>query len=184
MKKNLLIVLLMFFVLSNASFACCCKDSGSLVACKNQKACQTIFSFIAIDFSFLSPRATAADVHICAPNKCCMPQNPEPNCPQCCPCPPQNCVPTCPQCCPCAPQCSPCQKRSMKSSNNKQDEIIPVSDNKAITPISDKQITPLSTNEIIPISYNQIKTQSCADVKNKTSLFRIDLFRIFKVQIL
>lgn len=175
MKNSLLMSLLVFFVLSGTSFACGCKDSDSLVSCKNQKACQTVFSFMAIDFSFLSPRATAADVHICAPSNCCMPQNPAPACPQCCPCPPQNCVPACPQCCPCAPQCSPCQRRSMKSSYDKQDKIIPVSDN---------QITPSGTKEIIPITYKQIKSQSCPDVKNKTSLFRIDLFRIFKVQIL
>lgn len=51
-------------------------------------------------------------------------------------------------------------------------------------PVSDKQTKPLDGNELIPISYKQIKNQSCSDPKSKTSFFRIDLFRIFKVQIL
>lgn len=115
MKKNFLIGLVLCLSLCSQAFACgCgCKGTNSLATSNNQKACKNVVSFMFIDFSFLSPKANAADVslgmpkrctswmHKCSTNQCCAD---ECSVPQDCP---QSCAP---QCCPCAPQCSDCKK--------------------------------------------------------------------------
>lgn len=151
MKKRFLIGLIVFLSLSGATFAECCRNSPSGNS-NCQKACQNVISLFAIDFSFLSPRATAADVHVCPPKHCCMHQHPccMPQCPCCEPQPP-CCEPACqPQCCP---------KKSMINEENPQ-------------------------NNIVTVCNKHIPNKSCTTVQTKTSLFRIDLFRIIKLQIL
>lgn len=164
MKKKLLTVLIVFLSFVNVSFANCCPQG--LTATNGQKACQNIFSFLAIDFSFLSPRATAADVHVCGLKhgmhrcKCepqCCPDSPCCPCvPQCCPCQQQNCP--CPsQSCPCHPQCN-------------QQSMVPTTDENEI-PVSDKKMNSKQcSNKICP--------------STPKSMFRLDLFRTFKIQIL
>lgn len=195
MKKNLLIVCFVFLCFNNASFAWChkCCPTPCATPCSTpcatpcaapcstpcavpctapcatpccapsgisnlQKACQNVVSFITIDFSFLSPRATAADVNV-GPCKhfprCCQPQDCT------CPCGPQ-CCPCTPQCCPCAPQCPGCRQQSMAPNNDKQAEI---------------------QTSIIPVCNKQVNNKPCCVPQNKPSLFRVDLFRMFKIQI-
>lgn len=144
MKKIFLIGLIMFLSLGGTSFACGCKNSPSGNS-NCQKACQNIFSFIALDLSILSPRATAADVHTCMPKNCCAPQAP------CCI--PQN---------PC------CPKQSMVPSDDNAETIITA---------DDKQ------DAIIPVANKQELKQPCINQQNKKSLFRVDLFRTFKIEI-
>lgn len=208
MRKNLLLVLILFLSLANASFACCCQHG--FTATNGQKACQNVFAFFAIDFSFLSPRATAADVHVCAKHgfhKYCPPCNsgccPDSNCcpcmPQCCPCQPPCQPQCCPQCCPnsqpkCSPYAPPFNRKSMIT-----DEVtkeIPVNniqlntqeENKSETPINN--IQPAVQKEIkseIPVCDKQTTSAPCANQpcsKNPKSMFRLDLFRTFKIQIL
>lgn len=62
MKKNLLIVLCLFLSLSSIAFAADTKIQPTETEVK-QKACQNVFSLINIDLSFMSPRATVADVN-------------------------------------------------------------------------------------------------------------------------
>lgn len=152
MKKIFLIGLIVFLSFSNTSFACCCKNSPSGNS-NCQKACQNIFSFIAIDLSLLSPRASAADVHTCMPKNCCAPQVP-------------CCAPQSPCCVPQTPCCSP--KQSMTSTDNKEEAII-TAENKQ--------------DSIIPVANKQGLKQCCTNQQNKKSLFRIDLFRTFKLEI-
>lgn len=194
MRKNFLLVLVLFLSLANTSFACCCQHG--FTATNGQKACQNVFSFLAIDFSFLSPRATAADVHVCGFKhgfrKCCPPCNseccPEPQCcpcmPDCCPCPPQCCPPQCspPQCCPssqpkCSPYAPPFNKKSMII-----DEVT-----KEI-PVNNIQLNTQEENKSeIPVCDKQTPNAPCANKtcpKNQKSMFRLDLFRTFKFQIL
>lgn len=148
MIKKIIIGLFVFISFASTSFACC-KCGQGLTATNGQKACQNIFSFFTIDFSFLSPRATAADVHVGHP-KCWKSEPCIPCCPQACPCTPQ--------CCPCQPQCCPpqCPKQSME------------------TPESEKEI---------PVCNKQVTNNPCTNPQNKKSIFRLDLFRTFKVQI-
>lgn len=142
MRKNLLIALLVLLSFLGKSFALCAKGETALATSNNQKACQTIFTLFAIDFSVLSPRATAADVHINQPKTPC-------------------CVPSA---CPCTPQCCPCTSES----SDCIESAVPTTDDKII-PIANKQI---------------IQPKVVPTPKNKASLFRLDLFRIFKIQIL
>lgn len=180
MQKKFLIGLFLFLSVCSQTFACGCgaKGTTSLAASNNQKACKNVVSFIFIDFSFLSPRATAADLNVgmpkrCMPwmNRCCTPQactaegcSPECCTTQACPqqCIPQCCPQTCvPQCCPCAPQCPDCRTRSMAPDENKPDT----------TALDIKQ------DAIIPVANKNETEQSCAKPKNKTSIFRIDFFK-------
>lgn len=167
MKKIFLIGLFLFLSTYSQTFACGTNASTSQAISNNQKACKNVVSFIFIDFSFLSPRATAADINAgtpkhCMPwmNKCCTPQ-----CSTYEGCPPQcykmqTCPQTCaPQCCPCTPKCPDCRTQSMVPDDIKKDGLIPV-------------------------TYIKGAEQQCANPKNKTSMFRIDLFRHFKFQIL
>lgn len=151
MKKIILIGLIVFLSFTGKSFACCCKNSPSNNS-NCQKACQNIFSFIALDLSILSPRATAADVHTCMPKNCCAPQAP------CCtPC----CTPQVPCC---TPQTQCCPKQSLAPDDKNEIMATAKDENSAIIPVSNKQ--------------------PCANPQNKKSLFRIDLFRLFKFQVL
>lgn len=177
MKKNLLIVLIVFLSLVNVSYACS-RCSQGLTVTNGQKACQNVFSFLAIDFSFLSPRATAADVHVCSPKhgmpRCWIPKNSQCN-PQCCPnntqcCPCTPCYPCQPKCCPCSPQCD---KQSMAPDDDKKE-----------IPVCDKQSIGSDDKEEIPISNKQTTNTPCQNPQNKKSMFRLDLFRMFKIQIL
>lgn len=119
MKKIFLIGLIMFLSLTGTSFACCCKNSPSNNS-NCQKACQNIFSFIALDLSILSPRATAADVHTCMPKNCCAPQVP------CCAPQPPCCVPQSPCCCPKQSMVPEDKKETVLSADDKPSGIIPV----------------------------------------------------------
>lgn len=162
MQKSFIFTII-FLSFANASFACGCDCNGksSFAASNEQKACQNVFSLITIDFSFLSPRATAADVHVGMPkrfmnwgHKCC-----QPNCSQ--PCAPQ-CVP----CSPCAPQeCPKCRTQSMTTDENDE----------AMAPADDKQ------EKIIPVSNTQEFKKSDVVSSTKTRFFKIDFFRHFKV---
>lgn len=175
--KKILIGLSVFLIFNSVSFADCCKDSTAIAPVSNQKACQTIFSFMALDLSILSPRATAADVHVCSPKnmmpwmhrfmpKCCRPgccpQQPCnqacapqccPACPQCCPecCPDeQPCCPqsSCPQCCPqSCPQCCPCTPQCPGCNKS----MAPTDDKQAeIKPVCDKKtLKPANNKQII-----------------------------------
>lgn len=152
MKKAFLIGLIVFLTFSNVSFACGCKKNSPSGNSNCQKACQTIFSLIALDLSFLSPRATAADVHTCMPKNCCIHKTPcyVPNHPFCMP---QN------NCCP---------KQSMAPADEEQE---------AMTPPNNKE------NAVIPVAYKQPSNKVCRNSQDKKSFFRVDLFRLFKVQI-
>lgn len=153
MKKIILIGLIAFLTFANTSFACGCRNSPSGNS-NCQKACQNIFSFIALDLSILSPRATAADVHTCMPKNCCAPQVP-------------CCAPQTPCC---VPQAPCCPKQSMVPADDKQEAMVTANDEQ---------------NAIIPVANKQEQKQPCASPQNnKKSLFRIDLFRLFKFQIL
>lgn len=205
MRKNLLLGLILFLSLANASFACCCQHG--FTATNGQKACQNVFSFLAIDFSFLSPRATAADVHVNGFKhgfrRCCNPCNSD-CCPesQCCPCAPE-CCPCQPQCCP--PQCSPnCQPKCSPYTppfNRKSmiiDEVnkeIPVNniqlntqeENKCEIPVCNSQMTTVADDKEIPVCNKQTENKPCTKPvcpQGQKSMFRIDLFRTFKFQIL
>lgn len=206
MRKNFLLVLILFLSLANASFACGCQHG--FTATNGQKACQNIFAFFAIDFSFLSPRAAAADVHVCGFKhgfrKCCPPCSSECCEPQCCPCMPEccpNCQPQCctPQCCPtCQPKCSPYappfNKKSMIIDETTKE--IPVNniqptvqeENKSEIPVCNPQSTILNDDKKeIPVCNKQIKNKRCQNQncpQSPKSMFRLDLFRTFKIQIL
>lgn len=167
MKKKLLLVLTVFLIFSNASFACCKCCPQGLTAANGQKACQNVFSFLTIDFSFLSPRATAADVHVGKP-KCCRCHTCAPDCQQTCPCQPQCCPPCQTQYCPCPPQCCPCQPKCCPCNPQCPKQSMAPDDKKEI-PVSNKQVT---------------NKPCCPNPKDKKSMFRLDLFRTFKIQIL
>lgn len=212
MRKNLLLGLILFLSLANASFACGCQRG--FTATNGQKACQNIFAFFAIDFSFLSPRATAADVHVCGKHgfhKCCPPCSseccPDSNCcpcvPECCPCQPQcsPCQPQCcpPQCCPtsqpkCSPYVAPFNRKSMITDEATKE--MPVNniqlrgqeESKSEIPVNNVQPAPTEENKNeVPICNKQTTSNPCANqtcTKNQKSMFRLDLFRTFKIQIL
>lgn len=122
MKKKLLITALLLLCLVGKTFAAEAKTQNMESEVK-QKACQNVFSLINIDMSFMSPRATAADVSLNDPRQ------PEP----------------------------------------KKGEIVSVSNKKDFKPDARPEAKPP-----MPIPEH----------KNKTSLFRIDLLHIFKIQIL
>lgn len=151
MKKIFLIGLVVFLGFANASFADCCKNSPSGNS-NCQKACQNIFSLIAIDLSLLSPRAAAADIDTCMPKNCCMPQTP------CCTPQTPCCVPQNPCCCP---------KQSMTPTDDKQKATITANN---------------TENAIIPVANKQLLNNPCAKPKDKKSFFRVDLFRIFQIK--
>lgn len=159
MKKIFLITLIVFLSLANASFACGCKNSP----CGNsncQKACQNIFSLIALDLSFLSPRAAAADVHTCMPKNCCVHKN------SCCEPQPPCCVPQPPCYAPQNPCC--CPKQSMTPSDDTRETMVTAEN---------------SQNGIMPVAYKQLAGKLCTTSQDKKSFFRVDLFRLFKVQV-
>lgn len=122
MKKKLLIAVLLLLCLAGRTFAADTKTQNMESEVK-QKACQNVFSFINIDMSFMSPRATAADVSLNDPRP------PEP----------------------------------------KKGEIVPIANKKDVKPNAGPEVKPP-----MPMPEN----------KSKTSLFRIDLLHIFKIQIL
>jgi len=64
--KKIFLAALISLTFANISFGCGCAGNckPSFAASNDQKECQNIFSLIAIDFSFLSPRAAAADVDV------------------------------------------------------------------------------------------------------------------------
>lgn len=179
MKKQLLIALIILLSFSGPTFACGCHSgTTSLATSNNQKACKNVVSFIFIDFSFLSPKATAADLNVgCKPklrghfwmHKCRTPQccADECNTDECCPIPtcPQTCVP---QGCNCVPQCPNCKTKSMVPDEGEQ---------KIVT-------QDMERNGVIPVSYQQKIEKQTVKKLNKTNMFRIDLFRHFKFQIL
>lgn len=179
MQKQLLIVLVLFLSLYSPGFACGCHGTTtSLATSNNQKACKNVVSFIYIDFSFLSPKATAADLNIgckpklrgyCWTHKCSTPQCCADECcsDECCPmqvCP-QPCIP---QCCPCAPQCPNCRTKSMTSDENEQ---------KIVTQDAEQDV-------VLPVSYKQETKQQTVKQKIKANIFRINPFRHLKIQIL
>lgn len=178
MKKQLLITLVLFLSFCIPNFASGCNgETTSLATSNNQKACKNVVSFIYIDFSFLSPKATAADLNVaCKPrlrgyswmHKCSTPQCCADECyeTQCCPttCP-QTCVP---QCCPCVPQCPNYKTKSMAPDENKQ-EILSQD---------------VEQDGVIPVSYKQETKQQTVKQKTKANTFRINPFRCFKFQIL
>lgn len=178
MKKQLLITLVLFLSFCSPAFACGCHGTTtSLATSNNQKACKNVVSFIYIDFSFLSPKATAADLNVnCKPKlrgyswmrKCSTPQCCADECyiPQCCP---ATCPQTfAPQCCPCAPQCPNCKTKSMAPDENKQ-EIVSQD---------------IEQDGVIPVTYKQVTKQQTVKPKTKTNSNRINLFRCFKFHIL
>lgn len=119
MKKKLLITALLLLCLVGKTFAADAKTQNMESEVK-QKACQNVFSFINIDMSFMSPRATAADVSLNDP----------------------------------------------KTLESKKGEIVSVSNKKDVKSCAPEAKRPIPEH------------------KNKTSLFRIDLLHIFKIQIL
>lgn len=161
MKKIFFITLIVFLSFADVSFACGCGCKNSPCGNSNcQKACQTIFSLIALDLSLLSPRATAADVHTCMPKNCCMHKTPcyMPQAPCCMPQPP-CCTPQNPCCCP---------KQSMAPVDNTQATIVTAEN---------------SQNGIIPVANKQISNKFCVNSQDRKSFFRVDLFRLFKFQV-
>lgn len=179
MKKQLLIVFIIFLSFSCPTFACGCHGgTNSLAASNNQKACKNIISFIFIDFSFLSPKATAADLnvggkpklrghswmHKCSTPQCCADECDTDEC-----CPTQICPQTCPQQgCTCVPQCPNCKIKSMVPDEGEQ---------RIVT-------QGIEQDGVIPVSYQQKIEKQTVKQLNKTNMFRIDLFRHFKFQIL
>lgn len=178
MKKQFLITLVLFLSFCSPTFACGCHGTTtSLATSNNQKACKNVVSFLYIDFSFLSPKATAADLNVgCKPklrgyswmHKCSTPQCCADECytPECCPttCP-QTCVP---QCCPCVPQCPNYKTKSMVPDENKQEIIA----------------QDIEQDGVIPVAYKQEAKQQMGKQKTRTNIFRINPFRCFKLQIL
>lgn len=182
MKKQLFIVLILFLGFYSPAFACGCHSgtTTSLATSNNQKACKNVVSFIYIDFAFLSPKATAADLNVgCKPklrghswmHKCCTPQCCADECctDECCPtliCP-QPCAP---QGCTCVPQCPNYRTKSMIPDESESNQKIVTQD-----PVQDG---------IIPVSYNKETEKQTVKSKNKNNMFRIDFFRHFKFHIL
>lgn len=164
MRKFFLIAFVIFLSFADSCFACGCCPKGTFTACNEQKACQNVFALIALDLSFLSPRATAADVHIGKPKRCCFPWMHK-CCPQPCaqPCMPQ-CCPSASQCCPCTPQPPNCRTQSML-----QDE-----DEDAMSSADTEK------DGIIPVANKQEVKQSGEKPKNKTSWVKINFFRHLK----
>lgn len=159
MKKLFLLALIGVLSCFNMCFACGCCPKGSFSACNEQKACQNVFALIAIDLSFLSPRATAADVHIGKPKRCCLPWMHKccpPTCAQ--PCMPQYC-PTTPQCCPHSPGC---EAKSMGPED--EDDLEASSE--------------IKLRGIIPVANKQEAKQPNETSKNKTSWFKINLLTL------
>lgn len=178
MKKQLLITLVLFLSLCIPTFASGCNGgTTSLATSNNQKACKNVVSFIYIDFSFLSPKATAADLDVgCKPKsckyswmrKCSTPQCCADECytPQCCP---ATCPQTCaPEYCPCVPQCPNYKTKSMAPDKNKQEIVV----------------KSVKHDEMIPVAYKQETKPQIVKQKTKTGIFRINLSRCFKFQIL
>lgn len=170
--QKIFIVAVILLSFANASFACCCaggSGKSSLAASNGQKACQNIFSLITIDFSLLSPRATATDVNVGMPkhcmhwwghHKCCESNCSQPCMPQCSPCP------TCSPCTPCSPQvCPNCRTKSMTIDDNTE----------AMAPSVDKQ------DKMIPVSNKQNSKKSDFIFNTKTNLLRINFFHHSKI---
>jgi len=112
MKKNLLIVACLILGLGAQAFSAEVQNSPTNTEIE-QKACQNVFSFINIDLSVASPRATVSDVSI----------------------------------------------SDIKPADSKSSGIVPIANK------------------------TEVK-QGQTSQKNKTSLFRLDLLHIFKIQIL
>lgn len=172
MGKKFFVTIIVLLTFACTTFACCCNGKKTFAASNKQKACQNIFSFITIDLSIFSPRATAADVHVGTPNQyapcpcnCCTPQTCVQPCPpRCSPCNPQYC-PCVPQCCPCNPQYPGCRTQSMEPAKEKGEIAASTGDGKGtIIPVADKQ---------------EIEQPDTVTVK-KRSLFRIGIFNPFK----
>lgn len=182
MQKKFLIGLFLFLSVCSQTFACGDNGNPSTAISNNQKACKNVVSFIFIDFSFLSPRATAADISVGMPkrcmhwmHKCCTPRAcVSEGCPSQC-CQPQCCTPQCcttqtcpqpcaPQCCPCAPQCPDCRMRSMAPDENKHEAVA----------------SDVNQDGIIPVSNKQETDQQCVTPKSKTHIYKIDFLRHFK----
>lgn len=122
MKKKLLITAVLLLCLVGKTFAADAKTQNMEYEVK-QKACQNAFSFINIDMSFMSPRATAADVSL----------------------------------------------NDSKLVDTKKDGSVPIANKKDAKPCVRPEVKP---------------PMPMPEYKNKTSLFRIDLLHIFKIQIL
>lgn len=157
--KNLLIVFVIFLSLVDSCFACGCCPKGTFSACNEQKACQNVFALIALDLSFLSPRATAADVHIGKPKKCCFPWFHK-----CCP---QPCAQPCmPQCCPSTPQCCPCQPPNCRTQS-----MLPDDDEDSISSADNEK------SGIISVSNKQEVKQAGEKPKNKINWCKINFLK-------
>lgn len=160
MKKVFLVAIILFgFAGTSLACGCGCNGKASFAASNNQKACQNVFSLITIDFSFLSPRATAADVNVGMPKPCMKWWH------KCCP-------PSCPA--PCMPQCSPCVPQGCPKCNTQS--MTPECDDEAMLPtLRDKQ------GEIIPVANMQECNKPNVVSVTKTRLFKIDFFHHSKI---
>lgn len=118
MKKNLLITACLFLGLASQALSAEVPTAPTNTEIE-QKACQNVFSFINIDLSLMSPRATGADIKI----------------------------------------------SDVKPADTKSGPIVPIS-NRLEQPQQPQPSQPL------------------APQKSKTSLFRLDLLHIFKIQVL
>lgn len=150
MRKFSLIAIIVLLSFANASYAGCGEKAATTFSTSiGQKACQTVFSFINLDLSLLSPRASIADFNVAGPQTtCCTKKAMYPDDMQKATAPSAN---------------------DLKSMANEegQGSIIPVSNKIELRGAENK-----SEVENIP-----------ENPKNKTSLFRIDLLRRFKIQL-
>lgn len=160
MKKTFLVVLIAFLSSASTSFACDAKGTTTFSTSIGQKACQTVFSFINLDLSILSPRASIADFNVAGPQTTC--------------------------CCKKAMAPDDDTQKALVPPTNEQKSMA-TEDGQKIISAANKQETVESKDKeetIIPVSNKQESKQSCVNPQDKTSLFRIDLFHRFKMKIL
>ena len=171
MKSPFLLVLIAFLSLSNASFACCGKASTTFSTSIGQKACQTVFSFINLDLSLLSPKASIADFNVAGPQTTCCPKKASSPIEDT-----QN-----------ATIQTPNEQKSMATEKGTQEAMLPALRGMQyeIIPVVNKQeSTKMEDKQIIPIANVQEPKQPSINAQSNKSLFRIDLLRRFKIQIL
>lgn len=154
MKKTFLFALMAFFSFTNASFACgCCgtKAATTFSTSIGQKACQTVFSFINLDLSLLSPRASIADFNVAGPQTTCC-----------------------------------CKKQAMGPTDDTKQATVPTANDlkSMANETGQEKIIPVSNKiELRGTEENSEPEIQPTKQKSKTSLFRVDLFRRFKIQI-
>lgn len=154
MKNFLLLLLITFSTFLCTSLNAEAHGSIKLSTSICQKACHNIFSLISLDLALLSPKASISDLSLCGPKTSC--------------CNKKQII---------TPECKEDEKSSVDNDDEKE-SILPELRDKAMGP-------EIREKAIIPVAYKQeSKQQPCATSKTKSSMFRVDLFRCLRLQIL